>query len=90
MRRMYRHVGHAVMIREAELIAIFDRSILDSSEATRQFFDRMRALEHVHGNLPSAKSMILTDNAIYLSKISSGTLARRGLTGSPRRSPESR
>lgn len=87
---MYRHVGQEVMIREAELIAIFDRSILDSSEETRQFFNRMRAIEQVHGNLPSAKSMIITDRGIYLSKISSGTLARRGLTGSSLLSPEPR
>ncbi len=75
---MYLHVGQAVMIREAEIIAIFDIGLLNQSDETKQFFSRLRAQDLVEGDPRRAKSMIVTEKKIYLSKISPSTLARRG------------
>ncbi len=74
---MYLHAGHDVMIMNQTIIAILDRQILEQSEPTRQFFDRLRALGRVHGSLHEAKSLIVTDDAVVCSPISATTLSRR-------------
>jgi hypothetical protein len=75
---MYLHIGQEVMLRTREIVAIIDRQILEQSEETRQFFNRLRAMDLVEGDLNRAKSLIITDHKIYCSKISALTLARRG------------
>ena len=87
---MFLHVGQEVMIRASEIVAILDSSILDQSNETRQFFNRLRALDRVEGDVPSSKSMIVTDRGIYLSKISTSTLARRGYNDAIGRGSEER
>ena len=74
---MYLHAGHDVMILNRTIIAILDRQLLERSEPTRQFFDRLRALGRVYGNLPEAKSLIVTQDAVFCSPISAMTLGRR-------------
>lgn len=76
---MYVHVGGDVMVPRARVIAIVNLAILDISPETHQFFDRMRALDKVEGDLKHAKSMVILENGIYLSSISATTLARRGM-----------
>ena len=75
---MYLHAGHDVMIREQKIVAIVDVWVLETSAATRQFFDRLRAMGKVEGDLRQAKSMVILEDGIYVSKISASTLARRG------------
>ncbi|MCY0878116.1 MAG: DUF370 domain-containing protein [Firmicutes bacterium] len=74
---MYLHIGQDWMIPYADIIGLFQRQILDASPDFRHLFSRLRADERVFGNLESAKTLVLTESAIYLSPISTQTLQRR-------------
>ncbi len=74
---MYLHAGRDVMVFNSTIVAILDRQVLARSEDTRQFFDRLRAMDRVYGNLHQAKSLIITEDAVICSPISAMTLVRR-------------
>lgn len=73
------HIGGDRMIRLNSIIGIFDIHICDSEE-WRSFFehiDSTERLEVIDTPATSMKSVIITDNCIYLSPISSMTLKKR-------------
>jgi uncharacterized protein YaiI (UPF0178 family) len=75
---MYIHLGGEKIIRTAELIAIFDISIEQSSKFSRQFVDSARKnkdVETIGDEEP--KSIVVTKDRIYYSPISSSTLKKR-------------
>ncbi|MCY0899656.1 MAG: DUF370 domain-containing protein [Firmicutes bacterium] len=74
---MYLHIGQDWMIAYPDIIGLFNRHILDVSPDFRHLFSRLRSEERVFGSLDTAKTLILTDRAIYLSPISTQTLQRR-------------
>lgn len=77
---MYLHLGHDMMVAHGKIVAIIERDIIDRSVETRQFFNRMRATGGVEGPLDGAKSLIILDDRILCSQISTLTLVRRILS----------
>jgi hypothetical protein len=74
---MYLHIGHDWMIASDTIIAIFPRPILDHSPEFRHLFHTWRIQGLVLGDWSVSKSVILTDERIFLSAISAKTLKRR-------------
>jgi extracellular matrix regulatory protein B len=75
---MFLHVGADEVISLKRVIAIFDLRTTGLSEATKDFLSLARSEKRVHDVAAGkAKSLILCDNAIYLSPISSMTLKKR-------------
>ncbi|MCL5116819.1 MAG: hypothetical protein M1272_06685 [Firmicutes bacterium] len=65
------------MIPFAEIIGIFQRSLVDRSPEFRHLFHRWRVEGRVWGDWDEAKTVILTEEYLYLSSISAHTLLRR-------------
>ncbi|QYR21701.1 DUF370 domain-containing protein [Paenibacillus sp. sptzw28] len=75
---MYIHLGGEKIIRAAELVAIFDISIEQSSKLSKQFVAQARKRKDVEViGEEEAKSIVVTRQKIYYSPISSATLKKR-------------
>jgi len=75
---MYIHLGGEKIIRSAELVAIFDISIEQSSKLSKQFIShaiKSKTVETIGEE--EAKSIVVTLEKIYYSPISSSTLKKR-------------
>lgn len=75
---MYIHLGGEKIIRAAELIAIFDVSIEKSSKISYQFVEQAihnKQIEKIGEESP--KSLVITQEKIFYSPISSSTLKKR-------------
>lgn len=75
---MYIHLGGEKIIRSSELVAIFDISIEKSSKISKQYVNHAQQQKHVEliGE-EEAKSIVVTQNTVYYSPISSTTLKKR-------------
>ncbi|ASS67651.1 MULTISPECIES: extracellular matrix regulator RemB [Paenibacillus] len=76
---MYIHLGGEKIIRASELVAIFDISIEQSSKLSKQFVadaKKRKDVETIGEEEP--KSIVVTQNRVYYSPISSSTLKKRG------------
>lgn len=76
---MYLHIGQDWMIPMPDIIGIFQASLLDQSIDFRHMFHRLRSEGRVFGDRQDAKTVILTDDRLYLTSISTHTLMRRAL-----------
>lgn len=84
---MYLHLGQETVVREEEVIGIFDLDTSTVSKHTRNFLEKAekeKKVINVSYELP--KSFILCskgkkDKRIYISQISSGTLKSRSRIG---------
>lgn len=82
---MYLHLGQETVVREEEVIGIFDLDTSTVSKHTRNFLnfaEKNKQVINVSYELP--KSFILCskgkkDKKVYISQISSATLNRRNL-----------
>ncbi|MFD0961748.1 extracellular matrix regulator RemB [Paenibacillus chungangensis] len=75
---MYIHLGGEKVIRSAELIAIFDISIEQSSKLSKQFVAGARERKDVETiGEEEPKSIVVTKQKVYYSPISSSTLKKR-------------
>ncbi len=82
---MYLHLGQETVVREEEVIGIFDLDTSTVSKHTRKFLnlaEKNKQVINVSYELP--KSFILCskgkkDKKVYISQISSATLNRRNL-----------
>lgn len=78
---MYLHMGQDFIVREQEIIGIFDIDTTSTGKRTREFLERAEnegAVVSMSNDIP--KSFIVTDfpyETIYLSPISSAALAGR-------------
>ncbi|CAH0344882.1 MULTISPECIES: extracellular matrix regulator RemB [unclassified Bacillus (in: firmicutes)] len=75
---MYLHIGEDILVKTNEVIAILDKQLLQSSPLILEF---LKEKEEVTLNLSkgSIKSIVVTDEHIYYSPLSSGTLKKRSL-----------
>ena len=82
---MYLHMGQDFIVREQEIIGIFDIDTTSTGNRTREFLERAEnegAVVSMSNDIP--KSFIVTDfpyETVYLSPISSAALA--GLAKKP-------
>ncbi|MGW8958714.1 extracellular matrix regulator RemB [Paenibacillus sp. NPDC055715] len=75
---MYIHLGGEKIIRSSELVAIFDISIEKSSKISKQYVNHAQQQKHVEMiGEEEAKSIVVTQNTVYYSSISSTTLKKR-------------
>lgn len=77
---MFIHIGGDTIIRSHHLIAIFDLSIEQSSKISRHFIEfsiKHENIERIGEEEP--KSLVITENKIYYSPISSTTLKKRSI-----------
>ncbi|KIL36274.1 hypothetical protein SD71_08325 [Cohnella kolymensis] len=75
---MYIHLGGEKIIRTSQLVAIFDISIEQSSKLSRQFVaqaQKNKEVETIGEEEP--KSIVVTEQKVYYSPISSSTLKKR-------------
>jgi len=75
---MILHLGSDMSIRTREIVAVFDLESIRPAAASREFIEIMESegkLVRVSSDEP--KSAVLTNNALYLSPISSWTILRR-------------
>ncbi|MFW5980180.1 MAG: extracellular matrix regulator RemB [Bacillota bacterium] len=76
---MFLHLGKGHMISKEEIVLIGDLESTTDSSFTEEFFDISEEegfiVDYTEGN--KARSFILTGETIYLSMISSTTLAKR-------------
>ena len=78
---MYLHMGQDFIVREQEIIGIFDIDTTSAGKRTREFLERAEnegAVVSMSNDIP--KSFIVTDfpyETVYLSPISSAALAGR-------------
>lgn len=75
---MFLHVGADVVVSLKQMVAILDLKSIQGAESTREFlsqaYGRKQVIDVAGGD---AKSLVLTDDGIYLSPISSLTLKKR-------------
>ncbi|MCY0881304.1 MAG: DUF370 domain-containing protein [Firmicutes bacterium] len=74
---MFLHVGQDVMVVKQDVIAILNKNLLDVSEEMRYIYQKQVQDGTVLGNLAEAKTLVLTNQGIILSNISTQTLLRR-------------
>lgn len=73
---MYIHIGEDLNIRLREIIAILDHGSIDSSELIKEFFNHHKG-EIINLSKNPYKSVVVTNDKVYLSPIASGTLKKR-------------
>lgn len=83
---MYLHLGHEIIIRESDIIGIFDLDNTTVSKKTRDYLNKAEKdgkVKAVSYELP--KSFVVCKNgeneSVYLSQLSPSTLKRRSATG---------
>ncbi|MBQ9980332.1 MAG: DUF370 domain-containing protein [Oscillospiraceae bacterium] len=79
---MYLHLGQNVIVRERDVLGIFDLEITSQSKRTRQFLaaaEKGGRAVTVSDDLP--RSFIVTADKVYISPLSSATLQKRAQTG---------
>lgn len=75
---MYIHLGGEKIIRSSELVAIFDISIEKSSKISKQYVNHAQQQKHIEMiGEEEAKSIVVTQNTVYYSPISTTTLKKR-------------
>ncbi|WP_373230417.1 extracellular matrix regulator RemB [Cohnella sp.] len=75
---MYIHLGGEKIIRTSQLVAIFDISIEQSSKLSRQFVVHAQKNKEVETiGEEDHKSIVVTENKVYYSPISTSTLKKR-------------
>jgi hypothetical protein len=75
---VYIHLGGEKIIRTSQIIAILDVSIEQSSDFSRQFVEeaqKNRKVEMIGEEAP--KSIVVTEERVYYSPISTATLMKR-------------
>jgi len=75
---VYIHLGGEKIIRTSQLVAIFDISIEQSSKLSRQFVVHAQKNKIVEAiGEDDHKSIVITENKVYYSPISTSTLKKR-------------
>ncbi len=79
---MYLHLGQSVVVKEADIIGIFDLDITSQSHITREYLTRTeKAGKVINVSEEIPKSFILCDDGkkqrVYISQLSSATLLKR-------------
>jgi extracellular matrix regulatory protein B len=74
------HLGGDTVIRSKDVIAILDRQVKETSETIGEFLEFYQQEDKVEEIAKDmSKSIVITNEKVYLSPISSSTLKRRAL-----------
>lgn len=75
---MYLHLGENTLVKDTEIIGIFDIDTSTVNKATRDYLtkaEKDKKVIYVNYDLP--KSFVVTDNNIFVSPINTSTLNKR-------------
>lgn len=75
---MYLHLGEDTIIRDKDIIGIFDIDTSTVNKATRDYLakaEKEKRVKYVNYDLP--KSFIVTDKKVFVSPINTSTLNKR-------------
>ncbi|QFT87077.1 hypothetical protein FIU87_00025 [Bacillus sp. THAF10] len=72
---MYLHIGEEVMVRASKVIAIFDRRLLQSDWRANLPEAAQKSIKNISKH--DVKSVVITEQTIYLSPLASTTLKKR-------------
>ena len=75
---MFVHLGKNSVVRSSQIVAIIDYQVMEGSEVNQAYVDRAgreRKIQDVSKGRPH--SLVITNEYIYLSAISSTTLKKR-------------
>ncbi|MCL2518505.1 MAG: DUF370 domain-containing protein [Oscillospiraceae bacterium] len=75
---MYLHIGNNRLVKNSEILGIFDLDSATVSAVTRKYLgraDKEGRVVNIGGEIP--KSFVLTETKIYMTYISGGTLLKR-------------
>ena len=75
---MYLHIGEDTLIKDKEIIGIFDMDTSTVNKATRDYLkkaEKDKRVIYVNYDLP--KFFVVTDDKVYVSPINTGTLNKR-------------
>lgn len=78
---MYLHIGQDWLVPYAAIIGIFRLTLIESSPEFRYHVQQMRSEGRLRGDSIDAKSVILTEEFLYFSTISTITLMKRSQRG---------
>jgi len=81
---MYLHLGQDLIVRQADVIGIFDLDNASQSHITREFLkkaDRAGQVALVAEDIPKSLVLVQTDGrrSVYLSQLSTATLQKRSV-----------
>ena len=75
---MYLHIGEDVLVKDCEIIGIFDMDTSTVNKATRDYLKKAEADRRViYVNYDLPKCFVVTDKSVYVSPINTGTLNKR-------------
>jgi len=77
---MFLHIGSGILCDDHSVIGIFDLDNLTFGSKGTEFIKKAeenRKIKNIGGTFDLPKSLILTDQTLYISPITSQTLARR-------------
>ncbi len=75
---MYLHIGEDTLIKDSEIIGIFDMDTSTVNKATRDYLkkaEQEKRVAYVNYDLP--KCFVVTNEKIYISPINTATLNKR-------------
>ena len=75
---MYLHIGEDTIIRDREIIGIFDMDTSTVNKATRDYLkkaEQEKRVVYVNYDLP--KCFVVTDKKVFISPINTSTLSKR-------------
>ena len=75
---MYLHIGEDTLIKDKEIIGIFDMDTSTVNKATRDYLKKAETDKRViYVNYDLPKCFVVTDDKLYVSPINTGTLNKR-------------
>ena len=75
---MYLHIGEDTLIKDKEIIGIFDMDTSTVNKATRDYLKKAETDKRViYVNYDLPKCFVVTDDKVYVSPINTGTLNNR-------------
>lgn len=75
---MYLHIGEDTVIRDRDIIGIFDMDTSTVNKATRDYLkkaEQEKRVVYVNYDLP--KCFVITDKKVFISPINTSTLSKR-------------
>lgn len=73
MVKMFIHIGNNIVISTNDIISIIDYNVISSSVIMEEMMEARQQI----GSKKNAKSVVLTEDVIYLSSLSISTLTKR-------------
>lgn len=74
---MFIHIGNDHVVWAREIVAIIDYSMISSSSIMKEIMQHWQEEKIIIGHPSTAKSVIITNDHIYLSSLSISTLKKR-------------